>query len=641
MKLSNKIILLFIIIVAAVLRFYHYSSIPFTFDELSALLRTRFDTFNELIAKGVMPDGHPAGIQVFLFYWNTIAGDTEWIIKLPFTLMGIASVWLVWAVAREWYNETTALIAASYTATLQYTVMYSNIARPYISGLLFSLMMVLYWTRMMRNPQRKFLLNSILFVISASLCAYNHYFSLVLAFITGISGLFIIEKKYLRKYILCGVLVFVLYIPHLKIFFHQLSLGGVESWLAKPHYDFILSYLAYLSDFSVVVGIVAVGLIVYAILTNRENRRDYKREKMFALWFLLPLITGFIYSKYFNAVLQYSVLIFSFPYLLFVLFGFIREQKTGINALIVAAIMIANSYALVYERHHFSIISTSPVSQLLADSHYAKKENKNVTSVIDSHKEFSEFYFNRKDVDTSFIWFDSFGSKKEFISFLKDECQKADFLYLGCSSSNDPLTVSIIRDYYPTLEWQKNYFTATSYLFSKKRVRDIPLIDSLTFENEAGKRWSQLDAANIHSDSCTDNHWYLLDSSDEYALSFSAPLKSIMTDKNNFIDISLCTNLNDGAGEACLVASLSAGKKNIYWSATPFRDFATDDTCNDGRVTVHHSLKLSDVYMNYRNVQLDIYIWNKGGQCFSVDDYEISLREGNPVLYGLFEKTGD
>ena len=77
-QLRNRIktqgLLIFILLCAAILRFYQFETAPFTHDELSALLRTNFSNFQELIAKGVAIDGHPAFIQVFLYYWTKLVG---------------------------------------------------------------------------------------------------------------------------------------------------------------------------------------------------------------------------------------------------------------------------------------------------------------------------------------------------------------------------------------------------------------------------------------------------------------------------------------------------------------------------------------------------------------------------------------
>ena len=104
-KLNNKTILVLILVVAAGLRFFNYAEIPFTHDEFSALSRLHYTDFSTLISEGVMPDGHPAGIQVFLYYWVRLFGPEEWIVKLPFTIFGLLSVWLVYKIASRWFNQ--------------------------------------------------------------------------------------------------------------------------------------------------------------------------------------------------------------------------------------------------------------------------------------------------------------------------------------------------------------------------------------------------------------------------------------------------------------------------------------------------------------------------------------------------------
>mgnify|MGYP000034547373 CR=1 FL=1 len=197
MQLKNKHILILILLVAVSLRVYNLFNIPFTHDEFSALFRLYFDNVYDVIMYGARIDGHPAGIHVFLYYWTSWFGTEEWVVKLPFILFGIASVWLIYKISCFWKNETVGLVIASFLAVSQFTVMYSQIARPYISGLFFSLIMVFFWSKLMLKPERKFNLNISGFILGASLCTYNHHFSMLFAVILGVVGVFYINKKYL------------------------------------------------------------------------------------------------------------------------------------------------------------------------------------------------------------------------------------------------------------------------------------------------------------------------------------------------------------------------------------------------------------------------------------------------------------
>ena len=244
--------LFLILILAIILRFYKAFEIPYTYDEFSALFRTDFNSFSDLINKGVAVDAHPAGVQVFLYYWIRLFTSSEFIVKLPFLLMGVGSVYLIYKLALLWYNSSVAIVIAFFMATLAYPLMYSQIARPYISGLFLTLWMVLHWSVYLFKTTSKFNKHLVIYILASALSAYNHHFSLLFAAIVGMSGLFFISKERFLYYALSGLFIFILYIPHLNIFFQQLSYGGVggtSGWLGAPKGDFLWQYIFYIFNF--------------------------------------------------------------------------------------------------------------------------------------------------------------------------------------------------------------------------------------------------------------------------------------------------------------------------------------------------------------------------------------------------------
>ena len=72
------------------------------------------------------------------------------------------------------------------------------------------------------------------FVVFSALAAYNHYFSLLFVTVLGISGLFLVNRKSLLAYLLSGLAILVLYIPHLPIIFAQAEKGTIGGWLGEP-----------------------------------------------------------------------------------------------------------------------------------------------------------------------------------------------------------------------------------------------------------------------------------------------------------------------------------------------------------------------------------------------------------------------
>jgi uncharacterized membrane protein len=638
MKITNRIILGLILITAVILRFYRFHEIPFMHDEFSALFRTDFKSLRDLIENGIKIDGHPAGIQIFLYYWTMLFGKTEWIVKLPFAVMGVLSVWLVYMVAKKWFNETSALISAAYLASIQYTIMYSQIARPYISGLFFSLLMVLFWTDLMNQNIKNFWKKASFYILASVLCAYNHHFSLLFVVITGISGIFLIPRKFIYHYIFCGILIFLFYTPHLGIFFYQLNTGGVGGWLAKPEKSFLIDFLFYIFNYSAISVLLAMGLVLAGFLVIETRQKRKTQYLLFFVWFTLPLLIGYIYSISINAVLQFSVLIFSFYPLFFILFGHARNQKPMINLLIVVIILTTNIVSLITVRDHYNLFYNSSFEKIVVNHAENKKMYGNITSVIDSHKKITQYYLQKHNADSSFIWFDSFSNEAEFMHFLNNESLHNNYFYFGAWSSNKPNTIPVIRHYFPEIVEEKNYFLGSSYLFRKGENHKAAYSEVLDFTSLPSEYWYSINPQNV-SDSVgfDDTRSYFMSSELEWSPTYTRNLTELITHENNYIDVSVKAKSEGEFNEVLLIATLESEGEVVHFSGATFNLFDAPEIRTENWITVFHSLKLADINLKYDDLMLKVFVWNNGRNNFYMDDFSIDVRQGNPFIYGLYE----
>ena len=71
------------------------------------------------------------------------------------------------------------------------------------------------------------------YIFTAALCCYNHYFSMLLAGIIGLTGLLFIQKNNRNTYLAANMLVLLLFLPHIPVLLHQLDMKGIGGWLAK------------------------------------------------------------------------------------------------------------------------------------------------------------------------------------------------------------------------------------------------------------------------------------------------------------------------------------------------------------------------------------------------------------------------
>jgi len=653
---KTNIVLIFILLIAAILRLVHPFQIPYTYDELSALSRTHFNSFSELIDKGIIIDGHPAGVQVFLYYWTKLFGYKEIVVKFPFILLGILSVYYIFKIGETWFSITVGFISAVYLATLEYPIMYSQLIRPYSSGLFFVLAMVYYWNKIIFRSEEKQTRNLILYILFSALCAYNHHFSLLFAGIVGVTGLFFIKKGQLLKYVIAGVSIFILYIPHLRIFFYQLNYGGIggsNGWLGKPDYTFALEYLHYIFHFSRTVIAIVITLFLFGIYNAIKKRVAPNRYYIISIcWFLLPLLIGFFYSTLINPVLQYSVLIFSFPFLLFFLFALLPKLSSKVIIPIIIVICLVNIFSLVHTRKYYTLFYKAPYEQpiVIADSLQKILGKNNFSSILqteDSDKYVTDYYIQKDKVDTSsFVkatTLDCFITKPngylQLIPFMKK--QTKPYFGFGGTASFDPTVLQIICDYYPFMIKKWDFYDASFYLFSnQKAVSDIhpySFESKNDFENTT-KYWSQADTNFTHDTvHFLGKHAYKMDAKHDWAPAFSCKLADMSWGKNDIIDISLEVYPLDTLDDVSIVSSLESNGNIISWSDTKISKFIPD-TLRKSWVMVHHSLKLQDIHNTEPEPLLKVYIWNKGRKRFYMDNFEVKTFKGNPVIYGLMQK---
>jgi hypothetical protein len=357
---------------------------------------------------------------------------------------------------------------------------------------------------------------------------------MLFAVLVGLSGLFLINRKFLLRYILAGLVVFTLYLPHLEILLYQIGIGGVEGWLGKPSNDFLWRFIQFMFNYSWWFLSLTLILIVYGFWKGR-GKVEVKTYLIFGAFFLIPFFVGFFYSKYVNSVLQFSVLIFSAPYLYFLLFGHLKLQNLRKNVLIVLSILIFGIMSLVFERQHFKLFYENYYRYSLLDYHEFVPEEENMPIVINAREDIVNYYLGQQQFKKDFSWYSDFQSKDEFIKFLEKNTKKSDFFYLSLDVASDPSIVPLVQNFYPNIVELEDYFNGTNYLFSKNEV-SIPienrqLISEIDFLGKTTKRWSEFPSALV------DENGLRFSEDIEWGPSFESDLKSLLKSNNDFIDV--------------------------------------------------------------------------------------------------------
>jgi len=637
---TDTILIGIIIITGTILRFYNYSDLPYSYDEFSALFRTRFTNFFDLIEYGVVKtDTHPAGVQVFMFLWVKLFGEGAMIVKLPFVVSGILTIYFTYRLGKVWFNSSVGLIAAMFISFLQYPITYSQYARPYTSGVFLAVLFVWFFHRAFIERTQKHKSYIVGYILTGAALAYNHHFSLFFIGLAGTLGIFLLKKEKLLTYILSGIMIFVLYIPHLRIFFIQLGKGGVESWLKKPDPSFFMDYAKYILHYHYLMYVAAVILFLLSFYFVLKTIRSSNKYRLILLcWILVTWITAYYYSVYHSAVLQYSVLIFTYPFLVLLVFSFMGDLKAYSKYVIVIVFGSLSIYTLSTERNHYSMQYRSVFNEVMEEISIAKEAygNQNVTGVTNFRKEIVDFYADNYSLDSdALIRFDTLTTYIDF----REELHQSNSEYLAIGFVNIPnLEIfAIAREVFPYLVKKETYYTGDFYLLSKNSQDSLssPGSDDLALVVEKGQEEMY--------EYMTKNDYAMLWENDRlrmpgwlgFTLFYDSKLSSIVPENYNYLLIRLDVESAKPDFESQLICEILQGDSILYKTDM---DFSKYINTSQGIYSIHQGIKLIDQEFQYTDETIRIYLWNKDEAYFFINNFRIELTEGNKGIYGLFQK---
>lgn len=504
---SHGLILL-ILLIGAVLRFWDFAEIPYTHDELSALGRTQVSDWNGFIETGVKKDNHPAGVQLLLWGMAKLGGYGAAWIKWPFALAGVWSIWLLYLVGGRLFSEHVGLIAAALLATLQYPITFSQWARPYAIGL--TVVLVLTWALLRyREASGKGVLYLLIFAFAAATSGYVHYFALLQAVIVSLAFIPLLKKEQWLRLAEFSLLAFLLWLPHLGLTLFHLDRGGIGEWLQAPPGWFGWHMLKYIFQFSILPVAILIGAALPDWKGWGERLRSYPRVMLMAA-FTLPFLIGYLYSVLRNPLLHQSVLLFSLPFFLLWFASFASSQKSVVR-ISVLLLLAFNIWTLSVDREHYGINYSSEYSSSLNWLSEMEHPHLSMHALVDLREDLVQFMqlegITQAEMPIQML--EPLKDQNAVASWLDEN--DGDFLFLAMNAGTDPEVFAAALNQYPCISDVQYYNVGEAYLLSKK-CDSREEIASRVFEGAASKlgsdnpytesielKWSQIpDSVNLH-----------------------------------------------------------------------------------------------------------------------------------------------
>ncbi|MBU1010240.1 MAG: glycosyltransferase family 39 protein [Bacteroidetes bacterium] len=638
----ENLLLGLIMLTAGVLRFYHYGKLPFMHDEFSALFRTSYGSFSDLIKYGVIEnDSHPAGVQVFLYYWVKLVGFNELWVKLPFTLMGVASVWLMFAIGRCWHNVASGLISASFLAVMQFFVFYSQLARPYAAGLFFSLCLVYCWTVVIDGNKSPSKITWLLFVLSLVLTSLMHAFAMLLAMSVYVTGFVFVRGRTLKTYLFSGGAAIVLYLPHLPVFLQQLQAGGIGDWLAPPTAGFVLQFLHYSLHFSKLFIVVALALVLVAFVSTWRTKKGIRFKLIGLGWFAVSFLAAYLYSIYRTPVIQFSTLYFVFPFLILALFS-VGNTTTSRTALIsVGAVLIIGSISLIINRKHYHTMYTQGFDGIAREVAKDSKAHKDVTVIVKcATPQMPAFYLDKQAV--GMVRYFSRQDEPGKLQDCLDSIQTQYLAFAWTDYASEEWTAMALESF-PVIERYEAWFNTEYFLLRKAQpgeetgnqtlIRREAFSRLIRQKGEAGQ-FTRTGLPYTPAGWC--NEPVGLDSQRLYGPLFETPVHEIKPENEVIVCATASFLAIDTLSNLKLVMELKnpALESIKHWQAGSL----LHTTKLPGRYfTLVTALRLGRDVKATGDDLLRAYAWDPDGKKCLLLNQSIITRPVNPILFGLFE----
>jgi hypothetical protein len=608
---KEYIVLIITLLVATALRFHNLGETSLGNDELSSIVRAQYPSFHQLYHEGIKTDVHPAGLQVFLYYWIKIAGTSPFAVRLPFAICGVLSVLFAFLIARRWFNSTAALFTAAAMAALQFPLLYSQVARMYSIGLFFCLVNIWCWNKIIfpvDKEERKQGLYYALYVLSALLVMYLHYFSLMFIGVVGITGFFFLKRKPFIKYLLVWIAILALYIPAIPLLLEQLKLGGLEDWLAKPGSNTIVKYLFYCFNDSEILTSVIFAIPVLCIIFLGSKIKFTRFQFISFLWFIVPYSIAYYYSIYRQPVLQYSGLLFSFPMLLLFIFSFLPDRK--ITVVVISAVLLllggvtASTVAekKFYSTPHFGVFKELAENVVRWEKTYGENNITKVFTLITP--KYIDYYFERMNnpvtADLNMV-----NERDELakLESLLDTCKTEYLLYAWSNIRHYYETLELITEKYPLVVERDTFFNSEITLFR----RSNKLTDSAAFEVKGN-----------YQDTSSAGQ------SKEFITILYKNINELNLQDDNIVTAEVQIDSQDSLKDVMLVVGYESYGENTEWNGMPVKTFYT----SPGK---WQRIILSAKVPDERNSLLKVYLWNPSKRNFSIGDYRVVIKKKNPL----------
>lgn len=380
-KLGEKtpvFILAVILCVAALLRFYHFGHNDFWYDEAWNLTNGRVLTASSFATFQTGP---------ILFFFIThilfLLKSSELVLRMIPLIFGLVSIPALYLLASTLFNQRVGLISAFLIAISPIQIYYSQEYSSYSLIVFFSIMLVYFFIKMLRENT---LFYRVGFIAFASFSLYTHYSALFLLFSLNAAFFLCFRCRgvAIRQWLIVQGIIFLLFIPHLSWSIdhaRRIMVSDVFFWVPELNFQtFIHTFAVFTLGYNADHFLYNIALLLFFPLffkgVIKNQKEDFKGGTyLLLLWLFAPHIIILAVSILFKGTTHYlyrSFIYISPAYYILVANGLNKITKRIVIIFVLLAFILLSAISL---NNYFSDKFPLPVFPY-RPSIFEKKENK-------------------------------------------------------------------------------------------------------------------------------------------------------------------------------------------------------------------------------------------------------------------------
>ncbi len=404
-----------ILLLGAALRIFDLPGKDIWLDEAYSLRFARLD-LHEIF---FLDQDTPPLYYVILHWWIAVFGTSEWALRMPSALFGIASIFAIYKVGQRLFDDEVGVLSALLMAVSVLQIRYAQEARTYTLTILLTLLSMYFFLGLLKKFGLK---NSIGYVVCSTLLIYSHVYGLFIVLAQNICfvAFFFLSGhatgRKLSAWIALQALLVALFSPWIANLLERVLEVQEGFWVPQAHLrDIYSSFIAYASGSSWLLLLFLV-LSSFALVSLRKTRGGAARSAISAspggcrwktrlasadkvgfllVWLAVPIVVPFIISQVSQPiyVTRYTIV-------------------ASLALLILVARGISNLPAWHMKLVTIGVVVALTLTQLTAYYTVSRKEQwRDATQYVDSHSRSGDVVlFNANDAMLPFNYYSRNGN---------------------------------------------------------------------------------------------------------------------------------------------------------------------------------------------------------------------------------------